>query len=56
MIVGNARRPWNTLSLNQPQMIVPGMAAISYAKYAQPASLRLIPLSVRIVGAQSRHP
>ena len=28
-IVGTARRPWNTLSLSQPQISVPGMAANS---------------------------
>ena len=31
-MVGNARRPLNTLSLSQPQKMVPGIAANSKAK------------------------
>ena len=56
MMVGTARRPLNTLSLSQPQKSVPGMAAISKAKYAQPACLMSNPALVRRVGAQSSAP
>ena len=56
IIIGRARRPLNTWSLSQPQTRVPGMAANSYAKYAQPALLISMPFSVSMVGAQSRQP
>ena len=56
IIVGSALIPWKTLSESQPQIIVPGIAANSYAEYDQPMDLMSIPFSVSRVGAQSRHP